>query len=364
MQHKVRFLVKADSWETVKTLFREELGIIKDKRDESVTSIRDHFVVEVRLSSKELNDDFYQAVQRCDAFTITFDELSLKRGQDINEMIAPVELQLRELAIYAHDLAATYYNELKNVKSIEAKRLARSSQMLSGGVLDPLPSFLDFGELIAFLGKTGNEIDESNLADDTARLIETSADFDEFKKVFAQKFKKLTIWEMIAGVTIRSPYSWSELEADLNTLKDIRNAAAHFRIVKPKDVNAVQIICKKLEEKLQHKKKPTVQQIKSLDEMFESWNASIQTGALQTALERIANLNTSAMAQSMNKQLEAQYSISTALEKISQAQQRPPTSLQSVLSQLSGIKTATDNTENKSRRTDKSTDDTRSEKKK
>lgn len=363
-QYRVRFLVKASSWEVVKSLFKKELGIIKDKRDESVTSIRDHFVVEVMLSSEELTDDFYQKVQKCDAFTITSDELSLERGQDINRMIAPVELQLRELAVYAHDLAVTYYNELKNVKSVEAKRLARSSQMLSEGVLDPLLSFLDFGELITFLGKTGNEVDESNLADDTARLIENSNNFDEFKEAFAHKFKKLTIWEMIAELTISSPYSWSELKIDLSALKDMRNSASHFRVIKPKDVKAVQRICKKLEEKLQRKKRPTVQQIKTLDEIFESWNANIQTGALQTALERIANLNTSAMTQAMNKQLSAQYSIGSALEKMTQAQQSHLASTQGELSQLAGIKEAQNSNGNKKRHTSGNDVYTKNEKKK
>lgn len=336
-QYKVRFLVKADSWDSVKDLFKSELGIVKDKRDESVTNVKGHFIVEVDLTETDLTNEFYQKVQKCIVITITSDELSLARSQLINEMIAPIELQLRELAFYAHDIATTYYSGLKDAKNVEAKKLARSSQMLSGRVLDPLLSFLDFGELITFLGKTGNETDETNLADDIARLMESSDSFSDFKDAFARKFKKLTIWEMIAELTLQTPGSWEDLREDLNTLKDKRNTAAHFRVIKPEDVAETQDICEKLSVKLKHRRKPTVQQIKTIDEMFEIWNANIKRGALEQALKNAASIDTNGLAQAIARLPDTQQSLGAALRSVTIAQQPSSlVSLQEALSKLSG----------------------------
>lgn len=291
VMYKVRFLVKAASWDQVKTIFKENLGIEKDKKDDSVTTIRDHFVVEIELHESDLVDKLYENVQKCESLTILSDEFSYKNAQQVTYLIAPIELQLRELAVYAHDLVATYYGELKDVKSAEAKKLARSSKMLSEEVLDPLPSFLDLGELISFLGKTGNQVDESNLADDTARLIQQSATFDDFKKAFSERFKKQAIWDIIAEITLESPCEWWQIKLDLDALKEPRNAAAHFRTVKPSDLKSATAITDRLNRRLRRKKKPTVREINNLNLIFEKWNSALQFDAYQATLERIANIN-------------------------------------------------------------------------
>ncbi len=228
--YKVRFLISTSSWTQVKKIFSDNLGITKDKKDDSVIPMRDHYVVEVEMRKDELTDEFYDKVKDSNNVTILSDEYSLENAEKIMGVIAPIELQLRELSVYAYDLAARY-KEIIRAKHKTAKRLIAENKLVANDTYDPLLAFLDFGELIDFLGKTGNQIDDSNLADDTARLMENSATFDDFKRAFTQKFKKQTVWDIIAGAALKNPVDWHDLEQELLALKDIRNIALHHRVL-------------------------------------------------------------------------------------------------------------------------------------
>lgn len=287
--YRVRFLVSTSSWSQVKRVFNDDLGITKDKKDDSAVPIRDHYVVEVLLPDAELSDVFYEKLAKSKYITILSDESSQERAEKALAHIAGVELRLRELAIYAYDLAATY-KDIMNIKHKDARLLVSNNQLVGEGIKDPVVSFFDFGELIEFLDKTGNRVDEKNLADDTARLIESSDSFDEFKKSYTQKFKKLTVWEIISEAVLVSPTDWLSVRSNLLDLKDIRNTALHHRVLSPAKLDEVKVIASKL-MKCFITKTPKLKNVENMDMIFHSWNKAL-TGhvSYQKAIERMLDV--------------------------------------------------------------------------
>lgn len=313
--YKIRFLVSTKSWEQVKKTFKDDLGITKDKKDDSVVPIRDHFVVEIELSDTDLTDDFYEKVIKSKHITILSDEFSQENARRVLETIAPVELKLRELAIYAYDLAATY-KEIMNVKHKDAKSLLSNNRLVSEDVADPLVSFLDFGELIAFLDKTGNQVDESNFADDTARLMDSSASFDEFKKKFSAKFKKLTVWEIISDAVLVSKAEWGALKRDLDRLKHIRNIALHHRALPLNLTTEAELIATKLTTQFKTKT-PKKNSVENMDAVFESWNTALKGySSNQKVLSDLFTVDTGVLQKIAERQLDSQQTLQKAIEAL------------------------------------------------
>lgn len=302
--YRLRFLIARNSWEQVKKVFKDDLGITKDKKDSSVVPIRDHFVVEVELSNTDLTDDFYEKVVNSKHITILSDEFSQENARRVLEAVVPVELKLRELAIYAYDLAATY-KQIMNTKHKDAKQLLTNNQLVGENVADPLVSFLDFGELIDFLGKTGNQVDESNLADDTARLIESSASFDEFKKKYSQKFMKLTVWEIISDAVLASKTEWDVVKQDLEKLKNTRNTALHHRTLTPTKTTEAETIASRLIKHFKTKT-PKRDRVENMDAVFESWNTALKGYNSQKVLSNLFAIDTSAFQKIAERQLDSQ----------------------------------------------------------
>jgi hypothetical protein len=313
--YKIRFLVSTKSWEQVKKVFKEDLGITKDKKDDSVVPIRDHFVVEIELSDNDLTDDFYEKVIKSKHITILSDEFSQENARRVLEAIAPIELKLRELAVYAYDLAATY-KEIMNTKHKDAKLLLSNNRLVGENVADPLVSFLDFGELITFLDKTGNQVDESNFADDTARLMESSTSFDEFKKKFSAKFKKLTVWDIISDAVLASKAEWGALKKDLNRLRDIRNVALHHRALSLSLTAEAELIATKLLAQFKTKT-PKKNSVENMDAVFESWNTALKSyNSNQKILSNLFTVDTSALQKVAERQLDSQQTLQKAIEAL------------------------------------------------
>ena len=314
--YKFRFLVATDSWEKVKKLFKDDLGITKEKKDDTVIAIRDHYIVEVELQESDLVDEFYEKVEHSKYITILNDRYSAEHANAVLSAVTPVETRLRELAVYAYDLAATYKKIMK-LKHEDVKQLVAKNQMVGENLIDPLLSFFDFGELIIFLGKTGNNVDDSNIADDTARLIESSSSFEEFRSKFTKRFKKLSVWEIISEAILAKSLAWPDLQRDLTILKNTRNTALHHRVLSPKKVSEARKISARLIKQFKAKI-PQNQDIKKMDAAFDSWNtALLDHDSYQRALDRTASIDTSALQRVLETQSNAQSAAQRALESIS-----------------------------------------------
>lgn len=313
--HKLRFLVATNSWEMVKKVFKDDLNVAKDKKDDSVIPIRDHFVVEIEFTASDLTDDFYKKVFTSKYVTIISDSYSQAGAREVLDATATVELKLRELAVYAYDLAVTY-KKIMNTKHKDAKSLISNNHLVGSGVADPVVSFLDFGELIDFLGKTGNLVDDSNLADDTARLMEESQSFDDFKKKYSERFKKLTVWEIISRAVLLTNESWGAIKRDLGTLKDIRNTALHHRVLTPSKVVKATAITEKM--LINFKTKPSVKKsVENLDEVFDSWNnALIGYNSAQRTLSSLFTPDTGALQRIFDTQVGASKTLQDTLATI------------------------------------------------
>lgn len=335
--YKVCLLISTVSWEQVKKVFRDELGITKDKKDDSVVPIRDHYVVGAELPETELSDDFYAKVAKSKSITILSDESSQERARSALTHIASVELKLRELAVYAYDLAATY-REIMNIKHKDAKPLVSKNKLVDENLADPLVAFFDFGEIIDFLDKTGNLVEETNLADDTARLMESCVSFDEFKKKYAQKFKKLTVWEIISDAVLVSNTQWSDVKKDLLVLKDIRNTALHHRVLSPGKFEEARTTSERLMKQFTTKV-PKAKTVQSMDTTFDSWNKAL-TGydSYKKAIERMVNLQASNGFQKIiSQQLNAEKSFQRAIENMTRMPDLQVSAFDSLRSSIESI---------------------------
>lgn len=305
--YNVRFLVSSTSWRDIKEIFSKDLGIIKDKKDDSVIPMRDHYIVEIGMTENDLTDTLYKKVDDSAQVTILSDESSIQRAKDVLNIVAPIELKVRELAVYAYDLAETYQDIMNlKYKNDITRRLLKDNKLVTNNTLDPLLSFLDFGELVIFLGKTGNQVDESNLADTTARLLEDSTSFADFKRAFAQKYKKLTVWDIIAKAVLVQEVEWQTIKDDLNLLKDLRNSAFHHRVVTPAMLEEARGVSGRLLSKLETKKLSSESsEMAKMGSMFEKWNSALMgyESAYQRALANIAKIDTSAIQKATDLQL-------------------------------------------------------------
>lgn len=336
--YRVRFLASTDSWDHVKKIFRDDLGITKDKKDDSVMSMRDHYIVEIEMFQQELNDEFYDKVRISKCITIISDEYSSENAKKIFDLVTPVELQLRELAVYAYDLAATYKEIMKSKHPI-ARQLITKNKLVSEDTIDPLLSFLDFGELIDFLGRTGNQINDSNLSGDAVQLLESSGTFESFKTAFIKKFKQLTVWDIISEAVLADKASWSNVEQDLYKLKDIRNSAVHYRVILPSEVDGAKMISKRLLGRFDRKRIPVAKRITELDSVFDSWNTALRGyTSSQKAMEKlVSNVGTDALARIFERQLDSQHSLQTALKTFTKIPDIQTSAIESLLKSFNSV---------------------------
>lgn len=258
----LKFLVSATSWDEVKDLFRSDLNMTKDKKDDGVSAIKGHFIVLVDFKASELTDEFYDKVSKSEKITILRDPSSDERSLEILNTIRPIELKLRELATYAHGHAEKYYDAIK-MKHVFINEITDKKKIIDSDIIDPVVSFFDFGELISFLGKTGNIVDTKDISDKIVYMAEQSKDFDVFKRTLIEKFKKLTIWDIISEKILDKETPWDEISPNLDILKDKRNTAAHFRIATPSDLEDVIRISKSILPILEVKPDPDTDRLQS-----------------------------------------------------------------------------------------------------
>ncbi len=285
-QYEFRFLVAKSNWPEVKAVFKDDLGITKDKEDDSVIDAKSHYVVKLTLDINELTEHFYENIRKSIYVTIISDGYSQKVGGEVREYIRDIEVELRELGVYAYDIAKTY-EKIITAKRGEAKDLIKKGVMVSDGNLDPLLSFFDFGELIEFYSQTANEVDDSDLAHEVALLIENSSSFEDFKSVYIKKFKKLSVWDTLSKTLLVESSDWPSVRAKLNRLKEIRNSALHFRVLTPNDLKDAHSIHAELNKLLRKKKRPATIDTERMEKTLNAINQSMTS--YQKAIETLVN---------------------------------------------------------------------------
>ncbi|HEU5004736.1 MAG TPA: hypothetical protein VFT49_01475 [Candidatus Saccharimonadales bacterium] len=267
---KLTFLVVAKDWDEVITVFKKELGITKVKEDIGDYKMAGHYIVGLDLSDRDLSDGFYGKIHASSTITLLSDKASDERAQKILDLARPIELKLRELIIYAHELVDAYFDIIQP-KSPVAKRFMGSKQLVGKEVLDSAVSFLDLGEIIKVLGSDGNEVDTTRPTDDIVKLLEATSNFEQFKEKLIKKFKRLTVWDVIAKTVLQQPISWLSIKDDLNELKNIRNVAAHFRIATPDNLKRATELSGSLLPQLSRKPDPDRKAIEEMAQTFSVW---------------------------------------------------------------------------------------------
>jgi len=309
MKYKIRLLVSADISKNASAVVKRDLDIGEVKFDLTDASIDGYFILEVELESKSLTDDFYDKISQSEHLSILSDESSLARSKVILDYIAPVELQLRELAVFPYNNAPLYADNL--VYKAGESRKFKGKGLTVEDELNSLLGYFDFGDMLTFLGSDAKKIDGSDLPNEIAIMMNDSSSFDDFKAKYSDKFLKLKIWDYIAKAALKTYCGWDSIESDLLQLKDIRNAALHFRVIKPSDIKKVETITKSLEKVFVRKSKPTVKSIKTLSEAMNSYTATIARQQKEL-LDKLQSENTARQINTLNSLLESIRPISSA----------------------------------------------------
>ena len=290
--HEISFLVAADKWDTVVRIFKEDLGVTKEKQDASDRKMADHYVVKVNFKPEELVDDFYEKVYASPTITIISDAASTERAKRILELTAPIEIKLRGLIIYAHELVDTYF-EIVRPKNIVAKTAIQARKLVDKNMHDAAVAFLDIGEMITILDSAGNKVDTESLSDDVVSLLDQAQDFESFKKEFTSRFKRLTVWDVIANAVLQRPITWHVVKKQLEIVRNARNQAAHSRVITPTQLAEIEKEASDLLPKLSKKQSPAKYDIDKMAKTFEEWSRMMQTTfvANKAFLDAIGNIN-------------------------------------------------------------------------
>ncbi|MBU2595370.1 hypothetical protein KJ713_00880 [Patescibacteria group bacterium] len=265
----IEFLVKAQKWEDVIKIFKNELGIHKGKRDASVRDVNGLFFVEVKIDDKKLTEKFYKNVKKSSKLAIIENPKDEKLRNTILNEIYKVETHLRKLLLNISDIVENFYLLFKNTYADKQrnyiKKKGKESTIVSGEI-DPISSHLTLEDIIEILGRDISWNNRNITANDISQILEESNNINDVKKFLKQKMMKNTIWDEISKTLLEQTIRWEIAGKDLNRLKILRNKAAHFNVLMKKDLKDTKELSKKILETTKTKSTVTTEQITALQE--------------------------------------------------------------------------------------------------
>lgn len=252
-KYYIEFVVKASSWEEVVRIFADELGIEKEKRNTSDRDISGLFVVRISLDKDQLTQEFYEKMRNSSKLAIVDDSYSETFRETVLKEVAAVEVHLRKLLLLVNDVINDYYDYFSKTL---AKDIAKKSEVVTSGDINAITSYLTLEEILAILGSDISTWNNKALtANDLLQLLE-HADIQTIKKDLKKKIKTGIVWDSISKHILDGNTSWGDIKEDLYRLKEIRNKAAHFRVLTIADVKTAKSLSRSILTKT--KKKQTI----------------------------------------------------------------------------------------------------------
>lgn len=181
--------------------------------------------VKYRFKKEDLSDIVYRAIGQCKKVLIISDQLSVIRAGKLLKICLPVEVLLKKLLTYV-------YPEIIKVldgKMDKATRIKICKQINS----------LYFGKLLDILEYDMSVKKREELIFDNgkilSRIFEESANFVEFKEKMSKYTKPNIVWDQINSV-LEKPVTYTKIQKELNSLRYLRNKAAHPQVILEKDL--------------------------------------------------------------------------------------------------------------------------------
>ena len=230
---KIELLVKAQSWDEVIKLFKDELYIEKGKQNNSDRDIDGLFLVQVELEVTSLTVDFFEKIKKSKNFSIVSNPQDNERRDQILREVYIVETHFRKLLLHVSDIVENYYDCFAKAKM--AKDFAKKKEVIMEGEIDPITSRLTFDEIIGIMELDLSWGHKNLTASDLLGLFELAKDTDDIKGILKDKIKVNTVWDNISKSVLSREIKWEDIAEDIHRIKQLRNRAAHFNVLTEDD---------------------------------------------------------------------------------------------------------------------------------
>lgn len=199
---------------------------------------------------KELSDEIYENITNNKCVSIVSDTSSQKRGEEVSQSLYLVESHLRNLLLHMPDLAGTYLD----IIAAKATHYRGSAVISKTKSADVITSQLTLGQITeVFESNTSKDSNETLTWRKLLDVLDGSSDLVTLKKRIENEIKPVTIWDVISEHVLKKPIELADITAKLARLRSIRDTAAHYRIVTPKELRTALFLSKSLISELQIK---------------------------------------------------------------------------------------------------------------
>ena len=260
------FVVRADSWDEVVTILKDELDITK-KHNSSDRQVNGLYLVSCVMNEAELTKSFYKKIDKSENIAIHSDGKSSSLYPKILEETRAVEEKLRWLLLYVSDAVEDYAKLLGYEKN----------EIVEKDKLDPITSRLSFEAVLALL-----EVDQSWARDGVndekmSQLLSDSTDFDSFKKTYIEKTTPKIIWESICDLVLQRSVKWETIAPKLKSIKTLRNKCAHFHTVTDDDLSQAKHLKTQIMNSLTRKRTYSSSNIRAFAELSKQMAETMRT---------------------------------------------------------------------------------------
>lgn len=300
-KYRLEFVVKAKSWQDVVKVFKEDLDIDSGKQDASDRKVNGFFIVQVWITEDRLDSDFYNKINESDHLALSYDPSAKKIRNDILNRVCIIEHDLRKLLLHISDVVEDYFKIYD--KTTVAKVYKNNREIVRKGDVNPITSYLTLEDEINIFSIDLSPWNNKPLtANDLLELFDSFKTVDDVKETLRTKTKPHTIWDTVNRYILKSDESWMDLLPKLSKLKDIRNKAAHFRIVTKSDLDTTERLSKEITDTITPKRKSTARDLSELQHSIEQQMKALSelTTPITEAVGRIAeqySVNTSPLIQ-------------------------------------------------------------------
>ena len=262
-RHRLEFIVKAKDWQSVVDIFKDEFDIDSDKQDASYREIDGMFIVQVWMDKSRLSGDFYGKVNESSSAALSYDPSNKDIRNAIMDRVCIVEHDLRKLLLNISDIVEDYFKIYD--KTNAAKIYGKNRDTVRKGDINPITSHLTLEDEIRIFSIELSPWHEQPLtAAGLLELLDTSNELDEVKNILRQKITSHTVWDDVDEHILKTGKKWTEILPALTEIKDIRNKAAHFRIVTQSDLERVKTLSLSLKDTITPRRTSTEQDLQEL----------------------------------------------------------------------------------------------------
>ncbi len=217
--------------------------------DADIQSIGSLFIANITFN-EELSDHIYKKIEDSDALSIVRDSSSQKRGEQVSESLYKVESHLRRLLLYTPDITESYLDLIAK-QAIHYKGEVQISKRKS---MDTLTSQLTLGQIInIFDQNTSADGNEALTRHKLIDILSNVTDLESLKERMSNEIKPISVWDVISEHVLKHPVELAKISSKLSRLKDIRDTAAHYRVITPQEVKEALFLSKSLISELEIK---------------------------------------------------------------------------------------------------------------